>query len=311
MRRSLFGYKVSDVTVAMSAIREENESLNATIISLKTHIKNLESGNNAKAILLENDLRTLENNLKEVSEEKDKLTLQIDSLKNEIEAMKQENEGIASQLEQANKEKEELRIQINSQNQYITEVLANNSELTEKNRELEARIEEGLTSGRKELEAAKEEAAAAREELSDQMCHGMPRLRKEAMDYLSALLKEYDQNDKDDIKKMRVAIEQCQAEYNQRICDFNHKVSEFRSSLAKLDHDLYDMTHDRLSIEKLDSRRKELIVSLIEEGKSALVKKRGGYEAAKITRDAKPYLKKGNNSKVFNINVFRQRKISK
>ena len=56
MKKSLFGYNVSETDITLNALREENESLNAAIIDLKTQIKNIASEENVKVSLLENKI---------------------------------------------------------------------------------------------------------------------------------------------------------------------------------------------------------------------------------------------------------------
>ncbi len=99
MKKSFRGYKVSEVDIIINTLREENESLNATITTLKTQIKNSEASG-AKASLLEADLRILEENLKKLNEEKLELISQISSISEESESLKQQNENLNLQLSQ-------------------------------------------------------------------------------------------------------------------------------------------------------------------------------------------------------------------
>lgn len=99
MKKSFWGYNVSEVDIIINTLREENESLNATITTLKTQIKNSETSG-AKANLLEADLRMLEEDLNKLKEEKLELLSQISSFKEESEALKQQNESLNLQLSQ-------------------------------------------------------------------------------------------------------------------------------------------------------------------------------------------------------------------
>lgn len=99
MKKTFWGYNVSEVDIIINTLREENESLNATITTLKTQIKNSETSG-AKANLLEADLRMLEEDLNKLKEEKLELLSQISSSKEESEALKQQNESLNLQLSQ-------------------------------------------------------------------------------------------------------------------------------------------------------------------------------------------------------------------
>ncbi|BCK00004.1 hypothetical protein [Anaerocolumna chitinilytica] len=99
MKKTFWGYSVSEVDIIINTLREENESLNATITTLKTQIKNSETSG-AKANLLEADLRMLEEDLNKLNEEKLELLSQISSFKEESEALKQQNESLNLQLSQ-------------------------------------------------------------------------------------------------------------------------------------------------------------------------------------------------------------------
>ena len=99
MKKTFWGYNVSEVDIIINTLREENESLNATITTLKTQIKNSETSG-AKANLLEADLRMLEEDLNKLKEEKLELLSKIYSSKEESEALKQQNESLNLQLSQ-------------------------------------------------------------------------------------------------------------------------------------------------------------------------------------------------------------------
>ncbi len=99
MKKTFWGYNVSEVDIIINTLREENESLNATITTLKTQIKNSETSG-AKANLLEADLRMLEEDHNKLNEEKLELLSQISSFKEESEALKQQNESLNLQLSQ-------------------------------------------------------------------------------------------------------------------------------------------------------------------------------------------------------------------
>lgn len=98
MKKRLFGYRISDVDMVLDALREENESLNSTIITLQNQIKNNLSEKNAKFIFLEDDFKKLEKDNLQINIEKDELTKQVIALTKEIEAIKLQNNELTSLL---------------------------------------------------------------------------------------------------------------------------------------------------------------------------------------------------------------------
>lgn len=108
MKKSLFGYNVSETDITLNALREENESLNATIIDLKTQIKNIASEENVKVSLLENKIIKNNEALQNAANEKRELLSQIamlseemGKLRNESEAMRIEIEAVAAEASAA------------------------------------------------------------------------------------------------------------------------------------------------------------------------------------------------------------------
>ncbi len=114
MRKSLFGYNISEVNAALDNLREENESLNATIVTLKTQIKNSISDSGAKANLLEADLKMKEEDLRILREEKKELLSQITSLSAETELLHQKNAELSAQLEAETEHKAALEQDLNA-----------------------------------------------------------------------------------------------------------------------------------------------------------------------------------------------------
>jgi chromosome segregation ATPase len=126
MKKGFFGYNVSEVNVMMNALREENESLNATITTLKTQIKNSEIGG-AKANLLEANLKSIEENLRQLSAEKNELISQITALSSESEALKHQNTELLTQIKHYHMQNEDLNRQIIVLRQQITELTDENN----------------------------------------------------------------------------------------------------------------------------------------------------------------------------------------
>jgi chromosome segregation protein len=124
MKKSILGYNVSEVDIMLNTLREENEGLNATIVTLKTQIKNNETSS-AKANLFEAELKSREETMKQLNEEKNEFKQQISSLTAEYAILNELNSELTKKIEQLNKEKENLNIQISQFQQ-----LSNPNELT-------------------------------------------------------------------------------------------------------------------------------------------------------------------------------------
>ena len=163
MKKSLFGYNVSEVNVMINALREENESLNATITTLKTQMKNGLNGNGAKFTLLETDLKRNEEELKRVSQERDAFMIKISSLTKELEELRLQNAELIAHP-----------IPLHINNIGITELAAG--------KEPEA-IAIPSQKNIEELQTSKEELSAVREERNDEL-----RRNRRELESLSAAL---------------------------------------------------------------------------------------------------------------------------
>ncbi len=111
MKKGLFGYSISEVDVMLNTLREENESLNGTITTLKTQVKNNET-NGAKANLLEADIKKLEEKLKQLGEEKDELLSQAASLSQEVTNYSQINSELKEQITLLQQQNDTLNAQL-------------------------------------------------------------------------------------------------------------------------------------------------------------------------------------------------------
>jgi chromosome segregation ATPase len=156
MKKGLFGYSVSEVDVALGALREENESLNATIVTLKTQIKNSVSDSGAKASLLEADLKKNEENLKIITEEKNDLISQITSLSVESGELHQKNTELSTQIEHLHMQNQEL-------NQRVTGLQSQLEELSAQEEKIDTSVIEALQS---QLDAEKEHKTALEQDLN-------------------------------------------------------------------------------------------------------------------------------------------------
>lgn len=78
MKKSLWGYNTNEVKIALNALREENESLNATIATLRVQLKNSMDNEGAKNKLFEDDLKEYKETVQLLNEEKQSLLLQLE-----------------------------------------------------------------------------------------------------------------------------------------------------------------------------------------------------------------------------------------
>ncbi|TCL58110.1 hypothetical protein EDD76_107226 [Kineothrix alysoides] len=98
MKKSLFGYNISEADITLNALREENESLNASIIALKTQIKNSTSEENVKLSLLQNEIIKNKEALQNALDEKRVLLSQIAVLSGDAGELRKENEALRSEM---------------------------------------------------------------------------------------------------------------------------------------------------------------------------------------------------------------------
>ncbi|MDF2540335.1 MAG: hypothetical protein K0S47_53 [Herbinix sp.] len=178
MKKGFFGYNVSEVDVVISALREENESLNATITTLKTQIKNSVSSNGAKANLLEADLKQNEENLKKINDEKNELISQISSLSMESEILNQQNAELLTQMEQLHMQNEDLNRQVSELRTQMIELTAQGINVDtsvmdalqsqlDAEKQHKAELEQALINKLEELEYAMEELAVTTSDLEE------------------------------------------------------------------------------------------------------------------------------------------------
>ncbi len=173
MKKGLFGYSISEVDVMLNTLREENESLNGTITTLKTQVKNNET-NGAKANLLEADIKKLEEKLKQLGEEKDELLSQAASLSQEVTNYSQINSELKEQITLLQQQNDTLNAQLselqlqnaaeaNSKVDYsFMESLQSQLDTEKENKAL---LERALADKSYELIAASEELDKARIEI--------------------------------------------------------------------------------------------------------------------------------------------------
>lgn len=281
MKKGFLGYKVSEVDVIINALREENESLNATITILKTQIKNSET-NSAKTNLLEADIRTLEENLKILNEENSGLSAQISSLSEKTESPSS-IVALQSQLNSELENKLSLEQALHQKTEEASSVLEALNKANEKVKELEkALIEIGKSKDELAISILADEKLADLKaidgnsgdtinlvsSISFQAYYEMTQIRNEVIEYIHEQMKEYYQRVNDNNVKICTAIEQHQAEYNQMIRDCFTKASEFRVSLSPIESSNYaDFT---LDIDKISNSMDQIMKNFIEKSNGHL-----------------------------------------
>lgn len=124
MKKSLFGYKISETDITLNALREENESLNAAIIDLKTQIKNIASEENAKISLLENKIIKNNEAMQNAANEKRELLSQIAMLSEKVGKLRNENAALRTEMENAAL-RTEMKTAAASEGQHAASILGN------------------------------------------------------------------------------------------------------------------------------------------------------------------------------------------
>ena len=304
MKKGFFGYNVSEVDVMVNSLREENESLNATITTLKTQIKNSEIGG-AKANLLEANLKSTEENLSQLTEEKNGLLSQISTLTADAKALELQNTQLKARMEQLHLQNEELiaatsdltvaasdyegvKDELESAKAALVTATSELKDAQEKVKELEkarseiARLEEELAAAMvavdelakiRATEKKQQENLNQASEISFRAYHEMSKMRNEAIENMHEQLKEYYQFVNENSVKMRNAIEERQTEYNQMIRDFFTKASEFRISLSGLEDKYSSMADYSINIDKISGNMNEIMNKFIQESDTYLKKK--------------------------------------
>lgn len=212
MKKSLFGYNISEVNVMLNALREENESLNATVTTLKTQMKNGVNGSGAKLNLLEADLKNSDEELKRVSEEKNELISKISSLTSEVDALKQQNAELIAQARQ-----------LHMQNILHTQLAAGSEYQAVTHIEKIKNIEEAS-------QLTEEELSAVKIELKEDSSASAPISNKQMDEPIIAALKDYERLN-DELRRTRKELESKSAVLDSRNGELAHVKEEL--SLTK------------------------------------------------------------------------------
>lgn len=139
MKKSLFGYNVSEVNTILDALREENKSLNSTITSLKVKIKNIDDDSNAKSIILEEDLKNYEENIVSLNTEKKDLKKKLNSLIEKYESSAKQIEELNNKIQYLHNENDNLLKQLSELNNKDTKDLEREVALTnDKNQDIDS-----------------------------------------------------------------------------------------------------------------------------------------------------------------------------
>lgn len=256
MRKNLFGYNISEVNITLSNIREENESLNATITSLKEHIKKLEAERDIKGNHSNVDYKSLEADLKKALEERDQLAskLAFEQAQKEIAATKLQTNSLST-TSSTDEEYEKVKQALASAKTALSDKL---SEFDLVKKETEQLREQLISSNKASEELAVLQVDKQIQDLSYQAYYDMLKIQNEVTDYLREQLKGYYQSVDDSNNKIHSEIEQRKQEYDQMIQDFITKVSEFRNSLSHIEYEHASVSDFRRNIDTLDERIKSI-----------------------------------------------------
>lgn len=197
MKKTLFGYNISEVNTILDSLREENKSLNSTINILKLRIKNIDDDSNAKSILLEKDLKKYEENLVSLNIEKMDLEKQLNSLVEKYESSTKQNEDLNNQIQYLYKE-----------NAYLT----------------------------KQLSESKNETKNVKREitLTDDKSQNVDSFRKEIIRYIDESLKDYKQLVNNN-NKLSESTKRDPLKYNNMVNELYIKAASFFTELANID----------------------------------------------------------------------------
>lgn len=257
MKKSFFGYNISEVNITMSNIREENESLNATITSLKAHIKKLEAERNVKGNHSEDDYKSLEADLKKALEERDQLAgkLAFEQSQQEIAATKLQT-GSLSTASSTDGEYEKVKQALASAKTAFSDKLLEYELVRKETEQLRVEL---IPSSKAVEELTNLQADKQIQDLSYQAYYDMLKIQHEVSVFLREQLKAYYQSVDDNNSKIRNEIEQCQQEYEQMIQDFITKVSELCNHLSHIDYEHAVVSDHRLKVDAMDERIKSII----------------------------------------------------
>lgn len=226
MKKGLFGYKVSEVDVMMNTLREENESLNATITTLKTQIKNSEICG-AKANLLEDNLKSMEENLAQLTKEKNELLTQTTALSTEAEASKRQNADLMAQIEHLHMQNEDLGHQVTELQQQTadTSLLEDLQLQLDSEKEYKAALEQAFNDKAEKLTAAADELAST----------------KAALETVTGELNEAQEKAQREIKQLEeeLAITRIAVEEQEKITAINKKQLANRDQASEISYWAY------------------------------------------------------------------------
>jgi len=104
MKKTLFGYKISEVDKIIESLRNENENLNAEIARLKIEKKN--EVDSAKTVLLEENLKNYEKELIRLKSENSEIKSQNEQLAEENINLKRQIAELKAMLDEAAAAKE-------------------------------------------------------------------------------------------------------------------------------------------------------------------------------------------------------------
>lgn len=242
MKKSLFGYKIAEVNVIIDALREENESLNATITTLKTQIKNTIGQKSAKSILVEEDLKKLETDLIKINKEKAELLVQISTLTKEFEVLYQQNKELRNRITYLGNENEDLHLQLHK----LQKRFAKESSLTS---EVAITNTKDFISNKKIVDAVEDEAIETELNTNNTINSNldMAKMRVDIINYMNKTLHNYQQLVNKSAVQENASASQTRLQNSQMINELYLKAIEFFANLSsiELEHSKHDDNNDK------------------------------------------------------------------
>jgi len=263
----------------INSLREENESLNATITTLNTQIKNGEA-TSAKVNLLEAEIETLKKQNAELAKQVEDLNSQNQALNKENTELKKQAidtsyiDSLKEQLLTEKEAREALERELRTQVEELTAATLELDKTHDLSRELEdahnkiQQLEEELMDAQITSEELSQVSIMENRQILNQKLaseislrayYEMSKMQNEVIDYVHGQIKDYYQSVNENNLRLRADIEQCQLLYNQMIRDFFSKANQFRTALSNIENNYSNFVDYNINTEKLTNRMNEII----------------------------------------------------
>lgn len=260
MKKSLFGYRITDVDTLISSLKEENESLNDTITTLKAELKN-SSDNETKSTILEDDYQKIKEQLALATSKNQELISDFQSLSLEVDTLRQQNLELTEQLH--------TQLDIDFTKEASATVEPQSYKEPKDNTSPETPIENSNTNVNLEDRLSTENQyyidANKNSQISSYAYYSMCKMRNEVLSYVQEQIKDFHRMMNEYAMKRNSAVEQIQGEYNQLLRDFFMKANAYRINLSNIDTE-YNSLHDfNFNTEKLNENMNAIMEKFINE----------------------------------------------